>query len=78
MMKRVFYGWMILLGLPMHLGAQPRVDLAADSWTGLKDGSFESGGTVSFLYPKGPKGSYKHGYRFYNDDTRDLRAYHGL
>lgn len=68
MIAAMFAAVLLLGRLPAE---EPRIDLGFST-------ALRSGEAASFRFPEGPKGRYKHGFRFYHDGTRDWRAYRGL
>jgi hypothetical protein len=62
---------------------QPLGGPAFEGWSGFLgttkgEARLALPGTAEFRYPDGPRGFYKHGFRTFNDGTRDWRAYEGV
>jgi hypothetical protein len=66
--------------LPAQNAENPPVSPeAVYTWTGPGlDTSLQMPGSISFIYPDGPRGQYKHGFRVYNDSAAEWQKYYGI
>ena len=89
-MKRLLPLLAIILVLPFARAQEaPLVESiggqALHGWSWLVAGKTGTGGpklavpgAAEFQYPDGPRGAYKHGFREFNDGTRDWHSYYGV
>ncbi len=79
--------WLLALTLIFFTGTLPAqvgsnslaLPEAVYSWTGPgPDATLNIPGEISFTYPDGPRGEYKHGFRIYNDSAAEWQKYYGV